>query len=178
MLNGVLWLTSSQSRVYCPLVPSGPEISSGSTLTLSRTKCWLKINDWMFVYLTLIYLSIYISYFSKVCVPRPASFSQWLSGQSGVRNGIALALLQGIAALKRVETLRCLLLWLHAIQADLLRRLCLHDKGLQRPMKAFPHTSQWALPCPKKQWMLSTACTIRSYLLLWRVLMYFLGDCC
>lgn len=50
-------------------------------------------------------------------------------------------------------------------------------KGLQRTLNAFPHSGPRASPCPKKQWMLSTAFTIRSNVLLWKVLAYFLADC-
>lgn len=67
------------------------------------------------------------------------------------RNGIALALLPSMSTLKRAETGRCLLLRLDAIQADLLGRLCLRDKGLQRTLNTIPRAGRGAMPCPQKQ---------------------------
>lgn len=78
------------------------------------------------------------------------------------RNGPALALLWGAASLKRAAPQRCLLLRLGAIQAHLLGRLCLHDKGLQPTLNTFPHTGQRAAPCPEKQCPLSPAFTQTS----------------
>lgn len=102
-------------------------------------------DHWMNGRFDILYIA---SFSSKGWVPVPASFPLVVVRTAWWRNGIALALLQGVSTLKRAETLRCLLLRLHAIQADLLGRLCLHDKGLQRTLNTFPHTSQRASLCP------------------------------